>query len=214
VDDVVLTGPGSEPGETVHYLLRAEAIVTGRDLKSARASVDQYNQPAINFTLNERGAQKFGQFTASNIGRRLAIVLDGEVESAPTIQSKIGRDGLITGRFAEAEADDLARVLRAGALPARLKVLKDEPLQPTRIGRTILRAAGAAALAFLAAGLVAFLFYRAPAPVAALVLVCAVVFTLAAMVVLQRTVTLPGVAILLMAVGVVLDRVLSNASAG
>jgi protein-export membrane protein SecD len=211
-DGVVLTGPG-EPGETVHYLLRAEPVITSRDLKNARASVDQFDQPAVFFTLNEIGAKRFGQFTARHIGRQLAIVLDGQVQSAPKIESKIGAYGQITGRFTTEEADALARVLRAGALPVSLRVLREVALPPAKISRSMLRAAAATALAFLAAGLVVLLFYRAPAFVAALVLICAVVVTLAAMAVLQRTVTLPGVAILVLAVGVVLDRALSQSGA-
>jgi hypothetical protein len=100
----------------------AIAAITGRDLKNARASVDaQTNGPDVNFTLNPQGADKFKRATGANIGRRLAIVLDGSVASAPTIQGQIGGDGVIHGRFTTQEADELSKVLRAGALPATLR---------------------------------------------------------------------------------------------
>src|SRR6185295_3276386 len=101
-------------GATAFYLVRREAVITGRDLKSARAGVDpQSNAPDIEFILHPGAAERFGRETQKNIGRRLAIILDSHVESAPAIQSRITDRGNITGRFSSQEADDLARVLRA-----------------------------------------------------------------------------------------------------
>ena len=122
----VVEGQGDEPGRPVFYLVRREAVITGRDLKNARAGIDpQTNSPDIQFTLNPGGAEKFKRETGRNVGRRLAIILDGSVESAPTINSQISDSGVIQGRFSTQEADDLAKVLRAGALPATLRYLQE-----------------------------------------------------------------------------------------
>ena len=121
----IVPGPGDEPGRPTHFLVRREAVITGRDLKSARVGVDQNNEPDVQFTLNPAGADKFKRETGRNVGRRLAIILDGSVASAPTIQSQIGAEGQITGRFTAQEADELAKILRAGALPATLKYLQE-----------------------------------------------------------------------------------------
>ena len=79
----VVQGQGDEPGQPVFYLVRREAIITGRDLKNARVGVDENNQPDVQFTLNPAGADKFKRETGRNVGRRLAIILDGRVDSAP-----------------------------------------------------------------------------------------------------------------------------------
>ncbi len=118
----VLPGTSGAPGETgatVYYQVRRVAAVTGRDLRSARPSLDQNNRPAVSFTLNTEGARKFGNVTGQNIGRQLAIVLDGRVQSAPTIEGRITTDGQISGSFTQEEVQNLSLILRSGALPAR-----------------------------------------------------------------------------------------------
>ncbi len=210
---VVLTGPGQGQGEIVHYLLEAEPIVSSRDLESARVGVDASNKPAIRFHLDRAGAEKFGDFTGRHIGRQVAIVLNGEVETVPTIQGKVGADGLIQGRFTAQEADELAGVLTAGALPASLRVLREVQIPARTILGLLRRAAAVSAVAFVAACLLVFLFHRVPPVVAALMLFGVVIVTWAAMLVLQGTVALPGVAILVTAVGVALDRALSTPGA-
>ena len=93
----IFTGTGDEPGERVYYLMKREAMITGRDLKNARVGVDENNRPQINFTLNATSTDKFSRETGRNIGRQLAIVLDDRVYSAPVIQSRLGADNRITG---------------------------------------------------------------------------------------------------------------------
>src|SRR5712691_2011869 len=96
-------GAGGAPGDptsgTVYYLVRKVAAVTGRDLRSARPSLDENNRPAVSFTLNTEGAARFGKVTGENIGRDLAIILDGKVQSAPRIDGRITSDGRISGSF-------------------------------------------------------------------------------------------------------------------
>ncbi len=103
---------GSVTGSTVFYLVRRVAPVTGRDLRNARPTIDEYNQPAISFSFNREGARKFGNFTGANVGRNLAVIMDSQVYSAPTIQERISDEGRITGTFTQDEASDLALILR------------------------------------------------------------------------------------------------------
>src|SRR5499425_3362183 len=98
----IVPGVGGTPGEnggTLYYLVRKAAAVTGRDLRSARPSLDENNRPAVSFTLNSEGAARFGKVTGENIGRDLAIILDGKVQSAPRIDGRITSDGRISGSF-------------------------------------------------------------------------------------------------------------------
>ena len=117
----VVQGPGDEPGRPEFYLVRRQALITGRELNRG---VGQNNEPTILFSLNPPGAERFKRETGRSVGRRLAIILDGSVVSAPVIQGPIASEGQISGRFTVQEADDLAKILRAGALPVTVKVLQ------------------------------------------------------------------------------------------
>lgn len=111
------------------YVLEAAPVVTGEDLVDAQPSFDQNGRPAVNFRFNPSGGRRFGDYTADNIGSPFAIVLDGEVISAPTIQSHIsGGSGIITGNFSVEESTNLAVLLRAGALPAGLEFLEERTI--------------------------------------------------------------------------------------
>ena len=137
----IVTGAGAEPGSRSFYLVRKEAVITGRDLKNARPSVSgETGLPDIQFSLTPTGAQKFGQATGDNVGRRLAVILDGTVESAPVINSRITDSGVIQGTFSQEEADTLAKVLRAGALPATLNFLQEHTVSAS-LGKDSIRSA-------------------------------------------------------------------------
>ena len=125
-----ILNPAGVP-ETVYYLVRRVAAVTGRDLRNARSSLDEFNQPAVSFSLNREGARKFGDVTGRNVGSNLAIILDDRVQTAPQIQSRITDEGRISGSFTQQEAADLALVLRSGALPASLTYLEERTVGPT-----------------------------------------------------------------------------------
>jgi preprotein translocase subunit SecD len=202
----VVEGAGETPGQPVYYLVRKEAVITGRDLKSARAGVDpQTNGPEVDFNLNPQGAQRFGRETGRNVGKRLAIVLDGRVESTPVIQSQISDNGRITGRYTAQEADELAKVLRAGALPATLKYLQELTVGAS-LGRDSIRSgvmASAAAMAFITAFML--LYYRLSGVNAVVALVANLVILLGAMAYTGATLTLPGIAGIILTVGVGVD---------
>jgi preprotein translocase subunit SecD len=113
------------------YLVRRESALGGRDIVEAKASVDQDGRPTVGFRFSERGARVFGQLTQENIGRPFAIVLDGEVLTAPVIQTPIlGGSGQITGNFTAQQANDLAVLLRAGMLPVKLTVVEQTTIEP------------------------------------------------------------------------------------
>ena len=201
----VVQGAGDTPGQPVFYLVRREAVITGRDLKNARAGVDQSNQPDVQFTLNPQGAEKFKRETGRNIGRRLAIILDGSVASAPTIQSQISHDGVITGRFTAQEADELSKVLRAGALPATLRYLQELTVGAS-LGKDSIRSgvlASAAAMAFIT--IFMLVYYRLSGLNAVVALAANLLILLGAMAYSGATLTLPGIAGIILTIGVGVD---------
>ena len=202
----IVEGGGEAAGQPTYYLVRKEAVITGRDLKNARAGVDpQTNGPEVLFTLNPQGAEKFKRETGRSIGRKLAIILDGRVESAPVIQSQISDNGRITGRYTAPEADELAKVLRAGALPATLKYLQELTVGAS-LGRDSIRAGVRAALmgmAFLAVFMLAY--YRLSGLNAIVALTANLVILLGAMAYTGATLTLPGIAGVILTIGVGVD---------
>ena len=108
--------------------LERRRIITGRDLRTARFGLSQFNEPIVNFYLTQDGASRFGEATAADIGRQLAIVLDGKVQSAPVVQGRIYDQGQIEGQFTQQQVEDLVSVLRSGALAAPVVVIGSEPI--------------------------------------------------------------------------------------
>ena len=201
----IVSGLSDTAGQPAFYMVRREAIVTGRDLKTARVGVDENNQPQVNFSLNAQGAEKFKRETGRNIGKKLAIILDGTVDQAATIQSQIGAEGRITGRFTTEEADERAKVLRAGALPATLRYLQELTVGPS-LGADSIRSgvlAMAAAMAFITVFML--LYYRLSGVNAVVALTANLVILLGAMAYSGATLTLPGIAGIILTVGVGVD---------
>jgi len=199
------SGPSDTPGQPTYYLLRKEAMITGRDLKNARVGVDESNRPQINFSLNATATDKFARETGRNIGRQLAIVLDGTVYSAPVIQAKLGSDNRITGHFSTQEADELSKILKAGALPATLKYLQELTVGAS-LGRDSIRdgvRASIAAMAFIT--IFMLIYYRLAGLNAIVALAGNMLIVLAAMAYTSATLTLPGVAGIILTVGVGVD---------
>ena len=204
-DMEVATQPGgSGATEPFYYLVRRVAAVTGRDLRNARPSLDEFNQPAVSFTLNREGARKMGDITGANLGRGLAIILDGQVRSAPTIQGRITDSGQITG-VSQQEAEDLQITLRSGALPASLTYLEERTVGPT-LGADSIRAGVAASVAGLV--LVAFfmlLYYRLAGINAVVAVVLNLLILMACMAYIEAVLTLPGIAGLILTIGIGVD---------
>ena len=117
---------------SIPYLVKKDAALIGDLLQDARVSIGDFNEPNVSVTFDSKGAREFDLVTAANVGKRMAIVLDGKVYSAPTINERIsGGRAVISGTFTTDEANDLAVVLRAGALPAPLKTLQDLTVGPS-----------------------------------------------------------------------------------
>lgn len=196
--------PGERP-ETAFYMVRTVAAITGRDLRNARQSLDEHNRPAVSFTLNNEGARKFGRVTGDNVGRRLAIILDNRVQSAPVIESRITDEGRITGTFSMQDAQDLALVLRSGALPASLTYLEERTVGPS-LGADSIRAGVLSSLGGLALVVVFMLFYYKLAGINAIAaMVVNLIVLLAAMAYFDATMTLPGVAGFILTIGMGVD---------
>jgi preprotein translocase subunit SecD len=198
------TVQGGTPG-TVYYVVRRVPAVTGRDLRNARLGVDQNNRPAVNFSLNSEGAARFGNFTAANINRSLAIVLDNRVYSAPNINSRIDNEGIIEGNFTNQEAADLALVLRSGALPATLTYLEERTVGPS-LGQDSIRAGVIASLGGLTLVMFFMLFYYKLAGLNALTsIVVNLIVLLGLMSYLGAAMTLPGIAGFILTIGIGVD---------
>ncbi|MFQ5735372.1 MAG: protein translocase subunit SecD [Thermodesulfobacteriota bacterium] len=191
----------------VPYLVRKEVLLTGDSLSDARVAFDsQYNEPYVSIVFDSAGSRIFDRVTSQNTGKRLAIVLDGKVHSAPQIREAItGGKAQITGRFTYEEATDLAIVLRAGALPAPVEIIQNVTVGPT-LGTDSIRAGVRAAL--LGAGLVLLFmifYYRLSGVIADFAIFLNIVMLLGAMAWLNSTLTLPGIAGIILTMGMGVD---------
>ena len=201
--------PGkAETGATdeVWYMVEKVPMITGRDLKNARQSIDyETNTPNVSFLLKPEGANKFRRATQENIGRQLAIVLDDRVFSAPVIQSPIYDEGQITGQFTLEEAQNLALTLRSGALPASLEYQEERTVGPS-LGADSVRT-GVMASAVGLAGVVLFIlfYYRLSGINAVVALMLNLLMLLGAMAYFAATLTLPGIAGVILTIGIGVD---------
>jgi preprotein translocase subunit SecD len=204
----ILPGSTGVPGDTsgtVYYLVRRVAAVSGRDLRNARPTLDENNQPAVSFTLNAEGGRRFGTVTAENIGRQLAIVLDGRVQSAPRIEGRITTEGRITGSFTQEEVQNLSLILRSGALPASLTYLEERTIGPT-LGADSIRAGVLASLVGLLL-IVSFMlvYYRLAGVNAVVALTFNLIILLGLMAYVGAVMTLPGIAGFILTIGLGVD---------
>ncbi len=200
-----IEGAPGQPASTGYYVVRRVPAVTGRDLRNARPTLDENNRPAVSFSLNNEGARKFGMFTQANIGKQLAIVMDGRVVSAPQIQSRIDDEGRITGNFTNQESQDLSLVLRSGALPASLTYLEERTVGPS-LGADSVRAGVTSALGGLLMVTLFMLFYYKLAGFNALVSITInLILLLGLMAYVGATMTLPGIAGFILTIGMGVD---------
>ncbi|MEE9270770.1 MAG: protein translocase subunit SecD [Candidatus Krumholzibacteria bacterium] len=190
------------------YLVEKEPTLSGASLVNATTRPDPDDPSSLNisFTLDRRGALVFSRFTGENIGRRIAIVLDGQVHSAPVVQSKIpGGEGRITGGFTDEEANDLAIVLRAGALPVRIDIKEERTVGPTLGQDSITLGVRAAIYGFITVLLFMLIYYRFSGLLACGALVLNLVIVLAVLAQLHAALTLPGIAGLILTIGIAVD---------
>ena len=191
----------------VPFLVQKKAAITGRDVTTARVSIDQNtSEPYVSVDFNASGARAFSELTDANVGKRLAIVLDGNVHSAPQIRERIpsGR-AQITGGFTTEEATDLAIVLRAGALPAPVQVLEERTVGPSlgadSIRQGIIAILGSTALVFV----FMLVYYRLSGLIADVALGLNLLLLMATMAGFHATLTLPGIAGIALTIGMAVD---------
>jgi preprotein translocase subunit SecD len=209
--DIILNHRSVDPKtgglKKVPYLLKEKTLMTGEVLKDARVSIDsQFHEPYVALEFDDIGAKLFEQITGANVKKRLAIILDDNVYSAPVIQEKIaGGRAQITGRFDMKEASDLAIVLRAGALPAPVKIIEERTVGPS-LGQDSIHK-GIVSTLISAALVVLFMifYYRFSGVIANVALVLNIILTLATLALFRATLTLPGIAGLVLSVGMAVD---------
>ena len=188
------------------YLVKEIPILNGSQVIDAQVAFDQSNQPIINFTLNSTGARIFGEFTGKNVGKRLAVVLDGKVYSAPNIRERIGGgSGQISGGFTVAEAGNVAIALRSGALPATVKLLEKRSVGPS-LGADSIQASMIALISgFSIVFIFMIIYYRRAGIIANIALVTNIFIIIAVMAMFGATLTLPGMAGIVLTVGMAVD---------
>lgn len=187
-------------------LLKAIPILDGAMLTDARAAYDQNGQPIINFTLNAQGGKIFGDFSGKNVGNRMAVVLDGKVYSAPVIRERIGGgSGQISGGFSVQEASDIAIALRSGALPAPIVLLEKRSVGPS-LGADSIQASLIALITGAVLVVCFMVFYYGIAGVIAnLAMAVNILLVVAVMALFGATLTLPGMAGIILTVGMAVD---------
>jgi preprotein translocase subunit SecD len=197
---------GDAGGES-WYILNRTPIVTGRDLRGATENRSTQNpgQWQINFSLSPDAARRFGPFTEQNIGRQMAIVLEHRVYSAPVIHGRIEDSGVIEGNFSQDSAHDLALVLRAGALPASIKYLEERTVGPSLGADSIRHGVQASILSLVVVMLFMLVYYRLSGANAVLALVLNLVILLAALAAFGAVLTLPGIAGVILTIGMGVD---------
>ena len=211
VDDTLAWATGAEPYKGVDYqklyLIKKKEELSGKYLTDAREDFDQYRRPEVRFTFNKEGGRRFAQLTGANIDKPLGIVLDGRVESAPIIRSKIRESGVIEmGSGATIEnARDLAVVLRAGALPAPVKIIENRVVGPSLGQDSINKGMKAGIIGIGLVILFMAIYYRLSGIIADFALILNLIYLLAALAGLHATLTLPGIAGIILTMGMSVD---------
>jgi len=194
-------------GSGAWYLVSRTAVITGQDMRNATARTDSQSPGRWEcaFTLSQDGGRKFGAFTGANIGNRLAVVLDNQITSVATIQAKIDDSGVINGLSSQEEASDLSLKLRTGALPAGIKYEQERTIGPS-LGADSIREGIAAAIGGLVAVVIVMLVYYKKAGInAVLALILNTVLLMAALSYFSGTLTLPGIAGIILTIGMAVD---------
>ena len=208
--DTEIVAAREEPKETPtsptqYYLVQRLAAVSGTQIRSARPVLDENNRPAVSFTLKPEGGRRFGEVTAANIGRLLAVVLDGTVQSVARIDNRITTEGRIMGAFTQQDVQNLSLILRSGSLPAPLVYLAEQMIGAS-LGADAIRAglfASAAGLAMVVVFMVAY--YRWSGLNAVMSIVINLLIVLGLMSYTGSVMTLPGIAGFVLTIGIGVD---------
>jgi len=201
--------PGDEvlyDSEGKPYLVEKEALLTGGALKDARVEIGRWGQPYVALDFTSEGAKKFADITGRHVGERLAIILDGVVKSAPVIKTRItGGKAVIEGNFTMEEATELRIVLKSGALPVPLNIIQNTTIGPS-LGRDSIRKGLISGVVGLVAVLVFMgIYYKKAGLIADVALLLNLLFLMAALAALNATLTLPGIAGIILTIGMSID---------
>jgi preprotein translocase subunit SecD len=203
-DGLVVKGDPKRRAEGF-FLVKKVPTVTGKDLRVVRRSVDEWNNPAVAFSLNPDGSRRFETATGENVGKRMAIILDGKVQSAPNIENRIRGDGIIQGNFSVDEAEDLVLILKSGALPATIKYLEERTIGPS-LGADSIRAGFLASVVALALVVMFMIFYYRLAGINAIAaLILNTLLIMACLAYFKANLTLPGIAGIILTIGMAVD---------
>jgi preprotein translocase subunit SecD len=190
----------------IPYLVKKRVMLTGDVLSDARVSIGQFNEPYVSVTFDAKGAREFDRITGDNVKKRMAIVLDNTIYSAPVINERIsGGRAQITGTFTTQEANDLAIVLRAGALPAPLKIIQDLTVGPTLGQDSIQEGVRATLFAGILVVVFMMVYYKMSGVIADFALVLNLICLIGALAALNATLTLPGIAGIILTIGMGVD---------
>ncbi len=190
----------------IPYVVKKRVMLTGDVLSDARVAIGQFNDPYVSITFDSKGGQEFERITGENVKKRMAVVLDNTIYSAPVIQERIsGGRAQITGTFTTQEANDLAIVLRAGALPAPLKIVQDLTVGPSLGQDSIDKGIRATLIAGAMVVIFMIVYYRLSGVIADFALVLNLVCLMGALSALTATLTLPGIAGIVLTIGMGVD---------
>jgi preprotein translocase subunit SecD len=204
-DDMEMVKGDPKRQSTGYYLVSKVATVTGKDLRTVHRSHDEWNNPAVAFSLNAEGSRRFEQTTGENVGKCLAIVLDGKVQSNPVINQRISGDGIIQGNFTIEAAEDLVLILKSGALPATIKTLENRTIGPS-LGTDSIRAGLLASIvAIILVMSFMLVYYKFSGLNAVVALLLNVVIVAGALAYFKANLTLPGIAGIILSIGMAVD---------
>ena len=191
----------------IPYLIKKRASLTGEHLTDARVQIDsQYNEPYVSLKFDKKGGKIFSRVTGENIKKRLAIVLDKKVYSAPVVQDKIsGGEAQITGNFTTEEARDLAIVLRAGALPAPVAILEERTVGPSLGADSINKGLFSMLIGGLLVIVFMIIYYKVSGLIADVALILNILLIAGGLAAFQATLTLPGIAGIILTIGMAVD---------
>ncbi len=208
--DIIMYGPQKvkgDPKSAQPYLLKKRTELSGTEIADARVSIDsRFNEYAVTLKFNSKGSRRFDKLTAAHVGERFAIILEGTVNSAPVIRERIaGGSAQITGSFSPAEAHDLAIVLRAGALPAPVKVVEERSIGPSLGQDSIDQGMNSIIIGAILVLIFMGVYYKMFGLVANVALIFNMLLIVAAMSMIGGTLTLPGIAGIVLTIGMAVD---------
>ncbi|WP_341790273.1 protein translocase subunit SecD [Rickettsia endosymbiont of Polydrusus tereticollis] len=202
----ILVKGESENHQEYYVVIKKKAILGGDQLTNASASFNQNSQPVVAFSFNNLGSKLFGEITKNNAGKRLAIVLDNKLLSAPVINEPIlGGNGIISGNFTVKSANELSLLLRAGSLPAPLKIIEERSIGPNLGADSIEAGKKAGIIGFVAVVIFMIWSYGVLGLFANIALSIAMLYILALLSLFQATLTLPGIAGIILTIGMAVD---------